>query len=149
MYMYNKSVVPLFFRNQFYEEVKQCLESNKLLIDSEEDIQQVMALIALIEYGPHDTRTHQLNIYKKLYAIISDQEPSQELIRQFVEGHKSLGTMSKETAKYKILQIVHKLQCYGMEYHEAVLGSDAVHLGVGPAGVLIYNSDMELQERYM
>lgn len=137
------------FRNQFYEQVKQLLEMRKLVLELDEYIQRAIPLMALIEHGPHDTRTHQLNIYKRLYTIVSDQEPSPEMIRQFVEDHIALGSMTKETAQYKFLQIVHKLPSYGMEFHEAFLSTDMVHLGVGPGGVLLYNSEMELQERYM
>ena len=140
-------VLLLFSRSQFYEQLKQYLEIKKLVLEDEEDIQLAVALMAQIEYGQHDTRTHQLNIYKRLYTIVSDQEPSQQQVRQFVEEHKTLGHMNKETAQYRFLQIVYNLASYGMEYHEALLGSESMNLGVGPTGVLIYNSDMELVER--
>lgn len=134
-----------FCRKLFYEQIKADLASQKLVCESELQAQQVVALMAQAEYGSFNRKTHQLNLYKTLMTGIA--EPTPELIDRIVGSHVGLDGMSPQSAHYKLVEEASKMQNYGFEYHEAVYCGENCHVGVGPTGVFLNNSNMELIEK--
>ncbi|KAH3773999.1 E3 ubiquitin-protein ligase MYLIP-like [Dreissena polymorpha] len=138
-------------RQQFYEQVKSELESQKLTIESGEHVKELVALISQVEYGKFDRRTNQMNLYKSLLTSIAKHvEPTPELVDSIIECHKDLGDLSKDSALTQVLQLAEEMPKYGTEFYEATSAdSDVNHVGISPSGVCLLNSNMNLIERIL
>ncbi|WAR13370.1 MYLIB-like protein [Mya arenaria] len=132
----------------FYDQVKLDFEHQKLVPESEDQAKQLVALISQADHGMFERRTHQLNMYKCVLGLVArDFDPAHDFIHSILDTHIQLGDLSKESAQYQVLQLAAGLQNYGMEFHESSSDSDVTQVGIGPVGVVLFNSNMDVVER--
>lgn len=132
-------------RQQFYDQIRGDINSQKLVAETEEQMIRMLGLIAQAEHGNFDRRTHQMNIYKTMLS--DDFEPTPELIHKIVDAHSQLVGLSKESAQYQLLQEASTLPSYGVEYHDASYRGEHTHVGIGPTGVFLCDANTELVEK--
>ena len=139
----------MYYREQFYLNVKQDFieEKLKFIGDKEkEQIVKIAGLIAQVELGNYTKKdATQILQYENM---VPPSEDFIDFLPKLVREHAKLKNVSKESAHYKVLQLVSDLSCYGIEYHEVHGEKGAMnHLGVGPEGMATYDSEWNLIDR--
>lgn len=130
---------------QFYDQVKADLLCKRLVIESEDQLLRMLALIVQAEKGDFNQFTSQLNQYESLVGELVDSTP--ELILDIVEIHRQLQGTCRESAQYQVLQEASRQQTYGVHYYGATDGGDVTCLGIGPHGLFLYNQIRQIIEK--
>lgn len=122
------------------------LKAKKLLVSDEEQLVRILALMAQAEHGNQVHSEQQILSYQNLMHGITSS--SEEIQIKLAYEHAKYRGMPKLTSEYKVVQEASALPGYGMEYHEAKNeGNEDIHVGVGPEGVVIYDTDMTEMSR--
>ncbi|KAK3581172.1 hypothetical protein CHS0354_024705 [Potamilus streckersoni] len=133
-------------RNQFYLQVKQDLQSQKLVTENMQQTSVIAALMAQAEFGDLQNKNIQFNHYRNL--LQGWAEPNHLLLQSIATEHEKLQGLEHSAAEYRMLQVAAELQNYGMEYHEArVASGDLIQVGVGPEGVFLCNDKLEQTDK--
>ncbi|XP_022341160.2 E3 ubiquitin-protein ligase MYLIP-like [Crassostrea virginica] len=134
-------------RHQFYLQICMELKAKKLLVSDEDQLVRILALMAQAEHGNQAHSEQQILSYQNLMHGITSS--SEEIQIKLAYEHAKYRGMRKLTSEYKVVQEASALPGYGMEYHEAKNeGNEDIHVGVGPEGVVIYDTDMTEMSRF-
>lgn len=134
-------------RHQFYLQICMELKEKKLLVSDEDHLVRIMALMAQAEHGNQANTEQQILSYQNLIqGIVSS---SDDFLTNLAYEHANYRGMCRISAEYKVIQEVSALPGYGMEYHEAKNeANEDLVVGVGPEGVVIYDSNMTEFSRF-
>lgn len=110
-------------------------------MSDEEQLVKIMALISQAEHGNQANSEQQILSYQNLIQGIAFC--SDEIITNLAYEHSKYRGMPRRSAEYRVVQEASLLPSYGMEYHEAKNeANEDIVVGVGPEGVLIYDTNM-------
>lgn len=113
-----------------------------LHVSSEEQLAVLIALMSQTEDGNQNQQFFLEALLKEV------QNPTEEMLAKIFAERQKLVDMNKETAKYEILKMASEMENYGVEFHAAKNDAgDAVKVGVGPGGILVYSMTGTLLER--
>lgn len=134
-------------RHLFYQQVIQELRSGKLHVTNEAQLVRIASLCAQVDLGDQRDNPMLLQLYEKILEHFTP-DPTSDLIREVMIGHENLIGVTKAQAEYRMLQEASMIQNYGTEYHEArSVNGNALHVGVGPEGIFLYDLNNELIEK--
>ena len=119
--------------------MKHDLQSGTLEVTSDDQIAQMVALMAYVEYGDPIKNSYQHNLYTLLLHGLA--EPTGKLMSDIHSYHLRLVGTPVAGGEYRLLQEAARLEHYGTEYHEArIRCGDVVNIGVGPTGIFVHNT---------